>query len=191
MKLNLFSIPVYIGNIDVDRVNINNKGFEKTWACKTNSSFNFSNTLEDDSAQYVLNIIYDLLRKDIHGPCKIEILNIWENRYGDKDYQEKHVHPHSHFSFIIYKEIEEGRTVFVNPSDKSILSYYTTTFGEKTNFFELDYEPKCRQGQIIIFPSFLEHMVKGTNTYCVTMSGNVCIHIEKNNQDDKVKNDNR
>ena len=153
MKLNLFSIPVYIGNIDIDKVKVTNQGFEKTWACRTNSSFNFQNTLEDDSAKYVLN------------------------RYENRDYQEKHVHPHSHFSFIIYKQIEEGKTVFVNPSDKSLLSYYAPVFWERTNFFELDYEPKCRQGQIIIFPSFLEHMVKETNDYCVTVSGNACLHI--------------
>tara|TARA_R100000734_G_C3292843_1_gene84434 strand:+ start:398 stop:946 length:549 start_codon:yes stop_codon:yes gene_type:complete len=177
MKLNLFSVPVYIGNIDVDKVKVSNQGFEKTWACRTNSSFNFQNTLEDDSAKYVLNVIYDLIRKDVQSPCKIEILNIWENRYENRDYQEKHVHPHSHFSFIIYKQIEEGKTVFVNPSDKSLLSYYAPVFWEKTNFFELDYEPKCRQGQIIIFPSFLEHMVKETNDYCVTVSGNACLHI--------------
>ena len=140
MKLNLFSIPVYIGNIDIDKVKVTNQGFEKTWACRTNSSFNFQNTLEDDSAKYVLNVIYN-------------------------------------FSFIIYKQIEEGKTVFVNPSDKSLLSYYAPVFWERTNFFELDYEPKCRQGQIIIFPSFLEHMVKETNDYCVTVSGNACLHI--------------
>jgi len=157
MKLNLFSIPVYIGNIDIDKVKVINQGFEKTWECRTNSSFNFQNTLEDNSSEY--------------------ILNIWENRYENRDYQEKHVHPNSHFSFIIYKQIEEGKTVFVNPSDKSLLSYYPPVFWEKTNFFELHNEPKCRQGQIIIFPSFLEHMVKETNDYCVTVSGNACLHI--------------
>jgi len=30
MKLNIFPIPIYIGNIETDKIIISNKGFEKT-----------------------------------------------------------------------------------------------------------------------------------------------------------------
>lgn len=191
MKLNLFSIPVYIGNIDVDRIKLDNKGFEKTWFSKTNSSFKhgFNNTLTHNSAPYILNRIYDLIGKDIRAECRIELINIWENRYEKKDYQEKHIHPYSHFSFIIYKKIEEGKTVFINPSDKMMISFYPEKFFTNTNFFDVHYEPKCKQGQIAIFPSFLEHLVQECND-SVTISGNIYVHVENPVQDDKVKNDN-
>jgi len=177
MKLNLFSIPVYIGNIDIDKVKVTNQGFEKTWACRTNSSFNFQNTLEDDSAKYVLNVIYNLIRKDVQSPCKIEILNIWENRYENRDYQEKHVHPHSHFSFIIYKQIDESKTIFYNPAFYPITSFYDSSFLTHTNFFKTDFKPMCKTNQIIVFPSFLEHMVRKNTKKSITISGNVLIEM--------------
>ena len=37
MKLNLFSIPVYIGNIVVDKIVIENKAFKKNWYSETES----------------------------------------------------------------------------------------------------------------------------------------------------------
>jgi len=191
MKLNLFSIPIYIGNIDVNKIKLENKSFEKTWFSKTNSSFrhSYENKLLDNSALYILNKIYDLINKDIRTECRIELLNIWENRYEKKDYQEKHIHPNSHFSFIIYKKIEEGKTVFVNPSDKIMISFYPEIIFRKTNFFEVNYEPKCKQGQIIIFPSFLEHLVQECED-SITISGNINIHIENLIKNNKVRNEN-
>jgi hypothetical protein len=38
--------------------------------------------------------------------------------------------------------------------------------------FDIDYQPELREGQIIVFPSFLEHMVL-PNDDNVTISGNI------------------
>ena len=37
---------------------------------------------------------------------------------------------------------------------------------------DLQFRPSCREGQIIVFPSFLEHMVKKTSN-AITISGNI------------------
>jgi|GEM_PF-2025929 len=183
MKLNLFSVPIFIDNIDSSKIDIKNQNFEKTWNSETLSSFNYSNILDKESFNYLLKIIAGSLSTQFKEPLKIQLLNIWENRYTDNDFQEKHAHPQAHFSFIIYKEVTEGKTIFFNPAINLIESYYPAPyFFNKTNFFQLEFLPKCRKDQIVIFPSFIEHMVKKINN-SVTISGNITIH--PNNSESK------
>ena len=59
-----------------------------------------------------------------------------------------------------------------------IESYYPPYFFNQTNFFQLEFLPKCRKDQIVIFPSFLEHMVQNINN-SVTISGNFKIQTTK------------
>jgi len=172
MKLNLFNIPIYIGNIDVNKIIIENSKFEKTWKSKTESSYYFDNKIKKDSVIYLLDTISNLIRKDMSSSINLKLLNIWENRYLKKDFQERHLHPHSHFSFVIYKKIKTSNTVFINPSDKLIESYYLPFILNNSNLFDIDYQPELREGQIIVFPSFLEHMVL-PNDDNVTISGNI------------------
>ena len=178
MRLDLFSIPIFIDNVDSSKINLTNKNFEKTWNSKVTSSFNFENTLDKESANYLFKIIASLISKHFYTNQKIELLNIWENKYFKNDFQEKHKHPHSHFSFIIYKDVEEGKTIFFNPAIDLIESYYPPYFFKQTNFFQLEFLPKCRKDQIVIFPSFLEHMVQKVNN-SVTISGNLKIQTLK------------
>ena len=175
MQMNLFQIPIYICNIDVNKIKINNKAFKKTWFSKTLSSHNFPNQLEENDTIYLLQTIAKELSSNIKEAFHIKLHSIWENIYGKDDYQEKHVHPGSHFSFIIYKDVKESNTVFINPADKLIASYYSDP---DIKLFNLSFIPECRSGQMIIFPSFLEHMVlKHSNS--VTIAGNVIIEAHK------------
>ena len=66
-------------------------------------------------------------------------------------FKKRHTHAGSHFSFIIFKKIDESRTVFLNPIEDLITSYYN---GSNLNIFEQVYTPECRQGQIILFLVF-------------------------------------
>tara|TARA_R110000822_G_scaffold48327_2_gene127424 strand:- start:188 stop:730 length:543 start_codon:yes stop_codon:yes gene_type:complete len=178
MKLNIFSIPIYIGNINLNKIKIINKGFKKNWHSQTKSSFTFQNTLEEESAQYLLHTIENLIVNEITKPHRLILQNVWENRYEEGDFQEKHSHAQSHFSFVIYKEIDEAKTVFFNPSEKLMQSYYGEEFINTNNFFKEVFKPECRKGQIIIFPSFLEHMVLRHNN-SVTYAGNITIEMLK------------
>lgn len=114
MKLNIFPIPIYIGNIETDKIIISNKGFEKTWLSETESSHNFLNKIEDSSWAYLQTIIADLLKEDFNFSYELTLKSIWENQYKASDFQENHIHTGSHFSFIIYKEIEKSNTVFLD-----------------------------------------------------------------------------
>jgi hypothetical protein len=170
MKLNIFPIPIYIGNIETDKIIISNKGFEKTWLSETESSHNFLNKIEDSSWAYLQTIIADLLKEDFNFSYELTLKSIWENQYRASDFQENHIHTGSHFSFIIYKETEKSNTVFFRPDKNLFDSFYDGKFNQFNNKFI----PECRSNQIIIFPSCIEHMVL-SNTISKTIAGNLII----------------
>ena len=177
MKVNLFQIPIFIGNIDCSKIILESDGLEKTWNSQTLSSHNFPIKMSKDSLDYLLEKIWNLIQSEFKTDFKIKLHSIWENFYKENDYQEKHIHPGSHFSFIIYKDIDESKTVFFNPNSNLILSFY---LGLMNNMYlgDLSFKPECRKNQIIVFPSFLEHLVlKHSNS--VTISGNIQIVKER------------
>jgi hypothetical protein len=170
MIINLFEIPIFIGNIDSKKIKLKNQSFKSIWVSETHSSFNNKNpqeTIENESVLYLLNIIIKLLEEKINYPFEIYLKNIWENQYNKDDYQEPHIHAKSDFSFIIYKEGEEGKTLFFNPSRNFIEPFDNIEFMFKKTFM-----PKCKKDQIVIFPSFLEHMVLKCSDV-KTISGNL------------------
>ena len=158
MKLDLFSIPIWIGNIDVAKVTLQSSKLEKNFLSDVASSYSQGSSIDETSSKYLLDVIINLLDQDIIRRYTLDIINIWENHYYDSDFQENHIHVGSDLSFIIYKKIDESKTVFLNPSYKLLNCFV----------------PECRENQIIIFPSYLEHMVrKSSNT--ITIAGNLKI----------------
>jgi len=171
MKIDLFSIPIYITNIDLKKIKLSVKEINNTWLSETPSSLNSQHMLEAGSLEYILREISSLLKITVN--YKIILDQIWENHYKEGDFQESHAHPGSHFSFIIYKKINESKTVFLNPAVDLIESYYINSPYKPIQDI---FEPKCTQGQMIVFPSFLTHMVKKTDD-CETIAGNVSLKM--------------
>ena len=174
MKLNLFSIPIYISNIDLDRIKIKNIKVKNQWLSETESSHGYLNKIEEDSRAHILQTIVKLLNHDIQTPYKLALTGIWQNNYKNKDYQERHSHAGSHFSFIIYKKIKQSNTVFFNPFGQLMESYYDKTFLLGLPLFNSLFKVECREGQIVVFPSFLEHMVL-KHSDSVTIAGNTMV----------------
>jgi len=173
MKLNLFSIPIYISNIDEEKIQLNKSVVKKTWFSETMSSIGEGSELNEESQKYLLKKIGNILLKDIKKKFEIKLTWIWENHYKDGDFQEQHAHPGSHMSFIIYKKINQSKTVFFNPTIDLIESYYQKDYQP----VEKSFKPECRQGQIIIFPSFLKHMVQKLKD-SITIAGNIDINFK-------------
>lgn len=175
MMINLFEIPIFIDEIDLKKIKLIKRPLEKTWISKTKSSYtsnvdeNVENVIEKDSLIYLLQKIVKLLEEKVQHKFEISLINIWENIYSDNDYQEPHIHTKTDFSFIIYKRVEEdgGKTLFFNPSRNFIDPFFNIS-----HLFDKTYKPKCKEGQLILFPSFLEHMVLKTSNQH-TISGNI------------------
>ena len=79
---------------------------------------------------------------------------MWENRYDENDFQEKHIHVESTFSFVIYLSGESSKTVLFAPNN------YLMESIDRNKIFKTSFNVEARPGQILIFPSYLEHMVK-------------------------------
>jgi hypothetical protein len=174
MKINLFSIPIFIGNIDAEKITLENETFSQSWLSKTNSSFNDRQNikLNNDSVMYLLENISKLLKQEIKNSFEISIKSIWTNKYNINDYQEEHIHSGSHFSFVIYKNIKESKTVFISPWKDLIGAY------EMNDLFLTDFNVECRSNQICVFPSFLKHMVLKNNFPGETISGNLYVKVQ-------------
>jgi len=172
MKIDLFSIPIFIGDIDLDKVKINNIGFHNQWLSNTQSSHGFKNTLEKESDEYLCKIINSHLTDSFNYLIKVEITSIWQNNYENNDFQESHIHAENDFSFVIYKKIKKAKTIFLHPARNLMQAFYPEPLLEK--LFPIGYTPDVGQSQIVIFPSFLEHMVAKINN-SVTIAGNIKI----------------
>jgi hypothetical protein len=178
MKLDIFSIPVFINNIsDIDIVP---EKIEKklNWESDVKTSFDYKSSIKEKDLNKLLNVIYQSLHELIRKPFKIELLNIWKNEYVENDFQENHIHTSSDFSFIIYKKCIESNTVFFSPSKYLMGAFYDGKFLEE--YFNTFFKPELKENQIIIFPSFLEHMVK-KNSNSITIAGNLKISNYENN----------
>ena len=127
-------------------------------------------SLFDKSSMNYLNIqLTEALSYLLKPYCKNFVFNvadIWINRYETNDYQGSHIHP-GDFSFIIYYKINKSYTVFNSPV-KNILE------SSDNKFFNRDCEPNTKEGDMIVFPSYLEHWVK-PNSNNITVSGNIKI----------------
>ena len=98
--------------------------------------------------------------------------HIWYNRYDRHHYQDAHIHPNCQWSFIIYVDLH-AKTSFLNPS----IGLIQNQIGNSVAEFPLDYKPDLGPGSIIIFPSFLMHMVNSGNEG-TTISGNVYMEYQ-------------
>lgn len=177
MKIDLFSVPIWIGNIDSSLIKLDQEELKTSFGSEMLTSYSKGTNITKESVEYLYKKIIGLLDETIKNPYQLQIINIWENHYIDSDFQEKHIHIQSDLSFIIYKKIDESRTVFLHPTNKLIESFYSSCNRKKTFFGPLNYVPECRENQIIIFPSFIEHYVKKTNN-AITIAGNLSLTFQ-------------
>ena len=176
MQYNLFSIPFFTDEVDLERIQIIDEEQKPTFRSGLNTSLRCNRKISSDTIVYLSEIIgkhIDTLGVP-YGSARIE--ELWRNTYTKADFQDPHIHPFSQWSFIIYETVDKSRTVFLNPYRMRVqtqMSMYDRYFGE-------DWVPELKQGSIVIFPSFIEHYVL-TGGEGSTIAGNVFLSPPLNN----------
>jgi hypothetical protein len=166
MNLDLFAVPFFIGNIDLKNIKLDAE-IGEAWLSRTPSSKNEKNHLDPESSEYLMDVLLDLLGEKFTAFSISLQGNVWRNEYLDKDWQEPHVHLGAQFSFIIYEKVSTPHTIFFNPA-----KYLISGTLQHQDCVLREFTPSVTAGQIVIFPSYVEHMVN-RNSDQVTISGNI------------------
>lgn len=166
MKLDLFSIPIFLDTVDLLKISISDEPTESTWLSGIQTTLGKQHTISDETIAHLIEIFNRNLG-DLIGPNP-RFGQIWRNKYTEHDWQDIHIHPHCQWSFIIYENVFVSKTVFLNPNYKMIQNH----MGMNLTGFPSDFRPQLNTGDMIIFPSFLEHYVMPGNIGS-TISGNL------------------
>jgi|TARA_A100000172_G_C3043236_1_gene111339 hypothetical protein len=168
MYQKIFETPIWIQNIEPQKLNLISTNFKKSWLSETPTSFSENeedNKMDEDGKKYLKSQVLFCLQDVGINDC--EISQIWRNVYNG-DFQEKHCHVNSNFSFTIYEKLKTPQTVFEHPAHDMI---YATNVDK---IFGTVFQPNVKENQMILFPSYLQHMVK-KSFESMTISGNVHI----------------
>jgi|TARA_A100000172_G_scaffold68968_2_gene48871 hypothetical protein len=184
MRIDLFAVPIHVGKVDLNQIQLTSD-MGKKWVSETPTSFEKKNFLDKESEKYLIKCIGKLIKDDYYSKFQLGILDIWQNNYKNNDYQEPHVHANSKLCFIIYKKVTTPKTIFFNPA-KNVIDML-----EADDLFPRTFLPnKLKTGSIIVFPGFLEHMVV-PNSDQTTISGNLIFKpINKGEEKNAIRNSN-
>ena len=171
---NIFPNLIATKNLDLNKFKFVGKNYKKTFESKIKTTLKGNTLFNKNSINYLNIELTETLSYLLKNYCKNFVFNvsdIWINKYEKKDYQGSHIHP-SDFSFIIYYETNKSHTVFNSPVKNLLESI-------DSKIFNKDYEPNLKQGDMIVFPSYLEHWVR-PNSGNTTIAGNIKIIDIKN-----------
>jgi uncharacterized protein (TIGR02466 family) len=185
-ELNLFGIPIYIGKIKLKKEEINyiiNSNYERVhinngFKTKNNYLLNDKNlkNLKKEIENELKNFVYNQLK--IKNNYKFVMLNSWAMKHIKNDWAQPHYHSNSFISGVVYLKTNKNSGYFSfnkNSNWNNICS----------NFLKFEYtkytEQNCdtwfilpENGNIILFPSFLEHSVSKNESdedrYCCSFN---------------------
>ena len=146
---------------------------------KTQTSYISHTDASPETFSYITEHLQAFTNEFVIIPHHVEFQQLWANEYGHKDFQEPHLHGGSDISFVIFKEISntENGLVFYHPAH-DLISMNQFWNGELVDIEKI-HLCTAQVGQMVIFPSFIRHMVKATDIKRVTYSGNAVIRVGK------------
>jgi uncharacterized protein (TIGR02466 family) len=115
-------------------------------------------------------IVDDKFDYRIHWP--------WFNLYEKGEHQEVHIHNRGSFSWCYFHRLPEDSSKFSFINKDDVLNSYGNN-GGLIEFFKFKHYPNVKEGDIVVFPSWLMHMVsphKNDKEERITISGNVSLY---------------
>jgi hypothetical protein len=169
VKQVLFEIPIWKENIDISKIQLQSSNYQKSFFSEITTSHGGDNNLAEESCLYLSKVMTRLLSKD-YKIKKLILTHIWRNIYK-QNFQDRHNHAGSHFSFVIYEKLQKPQTVFFHPAADLMLTV-------KNNIiFKTSEKLNVVQNDLVIFPGYLDHMVCLTEDG-LTISGNFDIEVK-------------
>ena len=149
------------------------------WNCSVKSSFESDTNMSDFSWDYFYECIKPNLlemHQQLNGNplAHIDMTEAWLNQYTMGDSQEVHTHiggDDCTFSLAYFAQYAENdaKFIFYDPDQTKHLGNYSKHYSTVNTWF-----PDVREGDIIIFPSWLHHQVdvQRSDTTRITVSAN-------------------
>ena len=81
MLLKVFSTPVLIDTVQLDKIEIKNKNFSQKWQGDVHTSHGYTNELNSEGVDELLKVITKNLDEIIPFKYQLEIQNVWQNKY--------------------------------------------------------------------------------------------------------------
>jgi uncharacterized protein (TIGR02466 family) len=107
---------------------------------------------------------------------------MWANRNGPGHYNKSHVHPNAILSGTYYVKVPpmSGNIEFYDPVRERTMTGYPVRPGAESARKKLEY--KCRDGLLLIFPSWLSHSVQPnqSNDMRVSIAFNIEVAPKRN-----------
>jgi uncharacterized protein (TIGR02466 family) len=176
MKVDLwFPVSILVTNLDPNDHDLGKmvaKAYEiyekypadNDWRCDTYTSYSKYNMLEDKDFASLTSSLIPIVKEfsKYYGVKEKEVVcnNAWINLAEHGAYQEYHVHPHNHFSAVVYLQTAPncGDIVFKNPMSVSDMFELDVEERNPSNFVTCAYTPENLK--VLIFRSNILHMVE-------------------------------
>ena len=167
-QVDLFSVPFFIDEVDLEKIQLIDEEQRPTFRSGLKTSIRCNRQISSDTIAYLSEVVARNIDTLGIRYGSAVIGELWRNTYTKSDFQDPHIHPFSQWSFIIYETVSQSKTVFLNPYRFRV----QTQMSMYDDYFREDWVPQLKPGQIIIFPSFIEHYVL-TGNEGSTIAGNV------------------
>jgi hypothetical protein len=179
--LPLFSSPVYTSYIDITPLpNFNSI----EWISDTNRDYSKSNRILEESAwssiknqilKHIEQYFYRILMAN--STIEIAITSSWLNKNNIGQVHQRHTHPNSILSGVLFFDFHDTGIVFVDTKYQQVL-YEKTEFNI---FNSQEWTVKPEPGLLLLWPSYLAHEVGTINSTRYSLSFNTWIYGDINN----------
>lgn len=167
----------------------------KTWGCKVHTTFGMKTKPLDRVKDLYQNDIMRFFRQIEMPPVEVDADDIWINVYQKGQWQENHHHHGNddvYFSavhFLKYNKEKHPPLIFNSPQN---ILMAPNELGRHTNltYWDLDHKVDVHEGDLVIFPSYLEHQVnvQESDEERITISFNIKVkpHFEDPTHMEKI-----
>ena len=173
MKINnLFKNFVLSKNLNLDNDKLKNLSYQIENNSEHRNMSNVGGYQSTDISDHselqelkdLINLHGDEIRKSYRLSNEVQMTRLWLNINRHKDYNKQHTHRDSLFSGVYYINLpKDTGIVFVHPSPNYGFSWGNAKFD--TDCFSDGYYYEPKNGELLIFPSWLVHYVPSNFTH--------------------------